>query len=203
MRPLSACLIAVLAATAPAASHAQAADPAASQIARFDEALLDVMKEAKRLGPQGRFQKLQPVITQTFDLPTMTRFAVGPTWSGYSPTDQASLVRAFSRMTVATYAHNFDGYSGERFTLEPQVETRGPDKLVRTHLTSPGSDPVSLTYRMRQAGGTWKIIDVYYKGTVSSLMGQRSEYAATLRSGGAAGLIQKLDSHADELVGRR
>jgi phospholipid transport system substrate-binding protein len=85
--------------------------------------------------------------------------------------------------------------------VEPNVETRGPDKLVRTRLTSPGASPVSLTYRMRQAGGGWKVIDVYYNGAVSSLMGQRSEYAATLRTGGAKALVQKLNSRADQLLG--
>jgi phospholipid transport system substrate-binding protein len=168
-------------------------------ITRLDDALLGVMKEARRLGPQGRFQKLEPTIGQTFDLPLMTRFAVGTSWSSLSPAEQQTLVRAFTRMTVATYAHNFDGYNGERFSLEG-VETRGPDKLVRTRLTSSSGSPNTLTYRMRQSGGGWKVIDVYYNGAVSSLLGQRSEYAATLRSGGAPALVKKLESRASELL---
>jgi phospholipid transport system substrate-binding protein len=56
---------------------------------------------------------------------------------------------------------------------------------------------------MRQNGGAWKVIDVYYNGTVSSLVGQRSEYASTLRSGGAPALVRKLETHANELLGGR
>jgi phospholipid transport system substrate-binding protein len=196
-------LLAAALLAAPAAAHAQASDPAASVINRFDQSLIDTMKAAKSLGPAGRYQRLEPVITQTFDLPQMTRFAVGPVWTTLSPADQQALVRAFTRMTVATYAHNFDGYSGERFTINPQVETRGPDKLVRTQLSSSGSAPTSLTYRMRQSGGGWKVIDVYYNGAVSSLSGQRSEFASTLRTGGAPALVRKLNSRADELIGGR
>jgi phospholipid transport system substrate-binding protein len=192
-------IVAIAVAAAPMAASAQASDPAAQQIEAFDAALLDVMKQAKSLGPQGRYQKLEPVIQRTFDLPTMTRFAVGSTWSMMSSAEQAALVKAFSRMTVATYAHNFDGYSGERFSLE-NVDTRGPDKLVHTRLTSSGSAPVILVYRTRLSGGTWKVIDVYYNAAVSSLTGQRSEFASTLRSGGAAALIKKLNSRADELL---
>jgi phospholipid transport system substrate-binding protein len=103
-------------------------------------------------------------------------------------------------MTASTYAHNFDGYDNQRFTIDPNVETRGPDKLVRSHLVSP-KETTNLTYRMRQSGGTWKVIDVYYNGAVSSLLGQRSEYAATLKTGGAAALVKKLNSRADELLG--
>lgn len=202
MRAFAACALAIFVAGAPAITQAQPADPAAAQIQRFNDALLETMKQAGRLGPQGRYQKLDPVLAANFDLPTMTRFAVGSTWSTLSPTDQAALVRAFRRMTAATYAHNFDGYNNQHFTIEPNVETRGPDKLVKTHLVSP-SETTNLTYRMRQAGGAWKVIDVYYNGAVSSMLGQRSEYAATLRAGGAAALVKKLNSQADDLLAKK
>jgi phospholipid transport system substrate-binding protein len=192
-------LLAALA--APAAIRAEAADPAAQVVDRFDDALLSVMKDASKLGPQGRFDRLKPAIGQAFDLPAMTRFAVGSGWSSLSPTEQQSLVRAFTRMTVATYAHNFDGYSGERFTLD-SVETRGPDKLVKTKLASSDGGH-TLTYRMRLSDGSWKVIDIYYDGAVSSIMGQRSEFAATLRSGGAAALEKKLDSQASTMLGKK
>ena len=201
MRQISSCVLALFLVGAPAAVQAQASDPAAAQVSRFDDALLEAMKNAKALGPQGRYRQLEPVISRTFNLPAMTRFAVGPTWSSLSPAEQTALTRAFTRNTVATYAHNFDSYSGQHFTITPQVETRGADKLVRTQLTG-GSSPVTLIYRMQQEGGVWKIIDVYYNGSVSSLAGQRSEFATTLRSGGAAALVKKLDSHADQLLGR-
>jgi phospholipid transport system substrate-binding protein len=207
MRRYTACALALLVATAPAltivstpvAAQAQTqADPAAQQIDRFNGVLLDTLKQAKQLGPKGRFTKLEPAITQIFDLSAMTRFAVGSSWATLQPADQQQLVRAFARMTVATYAHNFDSYNNQRFVID-KVETRGPDKLVRTRLIG-GGDTTNLTYRMRQIGGTWKVIDVYYNATVSSLLGQRSEYASTLKSGGAPALVKKLNNRADELL---
>ena len=191
--------IAVALASAPAAVvHAQASDPAAVQINAFDNTLLEVMRNAKRLGAHGRFERLQPAIERTFDLAYMTRVAVGSTWSSVSAADQASLVRAFSRFTVATFAHNFDNYSGQHFVLD-KVETRGPDKLVVTRIVSPGSS-ATLAYRMRDSGGSWKVIDINYNGTVSSILGQRSEFASTLRSGGAPALVRKLNGKTDELL---
>jgi phospholipid transport system substrate-binding protein len=200
MRTLQGCVLAALLAAAPAAVHAQASDPAAVQVDKLNDALIGVMKDGKRLGSKGRFQRLEPVFPQVFDLPTMTRFAVGPTWSSLSQADQAALVKAFSRMTVASFAHNFDDYSGQRFSID-KVDTRGPDKLVATRLISPSGKAENLTYRMRQQGANWKIIDVYYRGSVSSLLGQRSEYASTLKSGGAAALTRKLNNRAAELLG--
>jgi phospholipid transport system substrate-binding protein len=198
MRNYVASALALFLAASPAIVQAQATDPAAIQIMRLDDTLLSVMRNARQLGPKGRFAKLEPVINETFDLPTMTRYAVGATWSTLSPTEQQQLVKAFSRMTVATYAHNFDDYNNQRFMVD-RVDTRGPDKLVRTRLVG-GKETAQLTYRMRQVGGTWKVIDVYYNNTVSSLLGQRSEYASTLKSGGASALIKKLDNKANDFL---
>ncbi|THD70488.1 ABC transporter substrate-binding protein [Phenylobacterium sp.] len=200
MRNLSSLILAapVAACVSVLPAHAQPADPAAVRVAAFDAALLDVMKQAKKLGPRGRYDALKPAVEQAFDLPTMTRFAVGTAWSTLPGDQQAELVTAFTRMTTATYAHNFDGYSGETFSID-KVDTRGPDKLVRTRLTGAGA-PTELAYRMRQSGGGWKVIDVYYNSTVSSLLGQRSEFAATLSSGGATALAKKLNSRANQLL---
>jgi phospholipid transport system substrate-binding protein len=188
-----------LAAAAAAALPAFAeTDPAAQQIEKLHAALIDVLKRGKALGTRGRYEALQPALERTFDLPAMTRFAVGTSWSTLTPAQQAEVVKAFTHMTVATYAHNFDNYSGEKFELE-KVDTRGPDKLVHTRIVGSGS-PTELAYRMRESGGAWKVIDVYYNSAISSLMGQRSEYSSTLASGGATALVKKLNAKADELL---
>jgi phospholipid transport system substrate-binding protein len=77
----------------------------------FYDALLDVMKRAKVLGIKGRYDALAPVVEATFDLPAMTRIAVGPRWTSLPKDVQSALVDAFSRMTIATYASRFDGYA--------------------------------------------------------------------------------------------
>ena len=190
---------AVLASALPAAAVAQASDPAAAQIEAFDNSLLAVMKQAKSLGVQGRSRELEPVMARTFDLPTMTRFAVGPKWTSVSAADQAGLAKAFSRLAVSFFAKNFDDYSGQNFKIDPKVDTRGPDKLVRTHIVSPHDQTEDLTYRMRQASdGRWKVIDVYYKSSISQLATWRSDFSATMNSGGAPALISKINATADK-----
>ena len=181
-------------------ASAQAADPGAAQIESFNVALLDAMKQAKSLGVEGRYRKLEPAVETGFDLPTMTRFAVGPKWASLSPADQAALIKAFTRLTVANYAKNFNDFGGEKFTVDTQVDTRGPDKLVRSHIIQPHDKPVDLTYRMRQASdGRWKIIDVYYNGSVSELAARRSDFAASIAQGPQA-LLAKIDALSSKLM---
>ena len=187
----------VLTAVGPAARAAQN-DPAAAQIEAFDNALIDVMKQGKTLGATGRYRKLEPVIQRTFDTPTMIRFAVGPSWPQIPPAQQQALTNAFERLTVASYARNFDSYSGQKFVINPNVVTRGPDKVVQTQLLTPGDAPVTIAYRMRQSGGTWKIIDVFYNGAISQLTTRRSDFAATLANGGPSALVTHLNALVDK-----
>jgi phospholipid transport system substrate-binding protein len=181
-----------------APARAASADPAGAQVEAFDAALLDAMKAAKSLGAMGRYHKLEPAVARAFDPATMVRYAVGPGWSSIPPAQQQALTAAFQRLTVAGYAHNFNGYSGERFELDPNIVTRGPDKVVQTKIISPGGAPVAISYRMRQDGGVWKIIDVFYNGAISQLTTRRADFSATLAQSGAAGLIAHLNALADK-----
>jgi phospholipid transport system substrate-binding protein len=180
-------------------SYGQTGDPVA-RVKSFYATLLETMKEAKRLGIEGRYKKLAPVITATFDLPAMTRIAVGPAWTSLTPEEQAAITSAFSRMTIATYASRFDGYDGERFEVDPKVVERGADRIVNTRLIPKTGDAVSLSYLLRSSGGDWKIVDVYLSGTISELATRRSEFAALLKSGGAEALQRSLRARADKLL---
>ena len=194
MRSAIPLLLALSVSATPMVASAQAGDPAAAQIGRFNATLLATMKEGKAQGYQGRYRKLEPAVKETFDLPLMIRFAVGPSWTTMSSADQTALLAAFTRFSISTWAHNFDSYDGQTFKLGA-VDTRGPDKLVHTQLVGSSGSPVDLAYRMRQStGGQWKVIDVYFNGASSQLSQQRADYASTLQSGGAPALVQKINA---------
>ena len=172
---------------------AQAGDPARATVDSLDDGLIAIMKAGKAVGVSGRAAKIGPVVDRAYDLPLMTRLAVGPAWTQIAPADQTALVAAFRRLTIAQYAQNFDGWSGESFVVDPKVDARGGDKLVRTTLKPAKGDAVAISYRLRASGGQWKIIDVYYKNAISQLATRRSDFAAILASGGAKALIAHLD----------
>ena len=184
----------------PAVGRAADADPAVAPIRAFYDALLAAMKQAEQLGVRGRYDKLAPVIRATFDLPAMTRIAVGPEWTTIPPEQQAALTDNFSRMTIATYANRFDGWSGQSFEVDPEVTSRNTGRIVRTKLIRPKEEPVTLNYLMRASGDTWKIVDIYLSGTISELATQRSEFGAILKTGGPAALIESLRQQIDKLM---
>jgi phospholipid transport system substrate-binding protein len=190
----------VAVATGPVYCAQGALDPAASQIRAYCDALLETMKHAKELGVQGRYDRLAPVIRANFDLGAMTRIAVGLDWPSMPPEQQTALVENFTRMTIATYANRFDGYSGERFDVDPAVEARKADRIVRTKLVHPDGQSEALNYLMRGSGEAWKAVDVYLSGTISELATRRSEFGAILKSGGPQALIESLRQRSGKLL---
>jgi phospholipid transport system substrate-binding protein len=169
-------------------------DPARTTVQALDDGLIAIMKAKGTT--KSRSAAIGPVIDRAFDLALMTRLAVGPGWTTTAPADQQALVAAFRRMTIAQYASNFDGWSGERFAIAPQIEARGGDKLVRTTLATPGKADIPISYRLRASGGAWKIIDVFYRNSISQIATRRSDFATVLAKGGAKALVAHLDALA-------
>ena len=186
-----------------AVKRALAADGAAGPatvIQRFYDTLLSVMKEAKHLSFDQRYQRLAPAISQTYNLALMSRLAVGPEWAHMQPAQQQALTNAFSRYTISVYANRFDDYAGERFTVDPNPATSPNGQIVQTTLTESDGKKDVLNYLMRQSGdGAWQVIDVYLSGTISELATRRSEFATTLQQGGADALVRLIDQRIASL----
>lgn len=188
--------VALLLAALLRATPAAAADPgsAPALIERFYDDLLAVMKQAKRLSFDERYNRLAPTISRTFDLALMTRIAVGPGWAQIAADQQQRLSAAFSRYTISMYANRFDDYGGERFEVTPAASPNPNGIIVSSRLVKTNGEAVSLNYLLRQeAGGAWKVIDVYLSGTVSELAARRSEFVSVLQRNGAEGLVRMIE----------
>jgi phospholipid transport system substrate-binding protein len=177
---------------------ARAEDQPVASIKSFYDVLLDVMKNADKLGFEGRVQKLDPVIRKTYDLPLMARLTVGPQWTSLTPEQQQRVTEAFSKMTVNTYASRFDGYSGEKFEVSPQTSKSSNGTVVQSRLIKSDGEPISLNYLMRDENGAWKVIDVFLNGTASELATRRSEFSSVLRRDGPDALVRVIEKRAAE-----
>jgi phospholipid transport system substrate-binding protein len=178
--------------------RAQAADPAVTQVQGFYDALTASMKSGGTA--KSRYEKLEPAVEKAFDLQTMTETAIGPSWASASEADKKALVDAFTRMTVANYAKNFDSYNGEKFTVEPASIARGSDHFVKSSMKTSG-DTIAFNYRLHQVGSEWKVTDVLLAGNISQMAQKRSDFAATLASSGPQGLAKRMNALTDQMLG--
>jgi len=166
------------------------------------DSLLATMRNGATLGPSGRYAQLAPVVRRVFDIPFMTRLAVGPQWEGVSEAQRQQVTQAFEHYIAAIYAERFDRYSGERLQVTGERPSVG-GTIITSQIFKSNGEAVNVNYLMRDDGGVSKIADVYLDGTISEMATRRSEFAAILRAQGITGLIQTLNAKADTLTAAR
>ncbi|MGH6947018.1 MAG: ABC transporter substrate-binding protein [Kiloniellales bacterium] len=188
MRQLAAALLALVLLTPPAL-----AEEPSDQVSRVNEVLIGAMKEAKTLGYQGRYDKLAPVLSEAFDFRTMARISVGSHWNELSAAEKSQLVEGFARLSIATFADRFDGFSGERFEI--QGEKPGPREtvLVDNKIVKNDGEAVAINYLLHKDGETWRIVDVYLDAKISELAMKRSEYTAVIDNQGFERLMSIIE----------
>src|SRR5271165_4453990 len=76
---------------------AEAASGPAEVVHNFYSVLLDVMQHAAALGARGRYQKLEPVVFGTFDVPFMARLSVGAAWRSLTVEQKRRAAQAYGR----------------------------------------------------------------------------------------------------------
>jgi phospholipid transport system substrate-binding protein len=164
------------------------------------DALLGTMKNGRLLGQSGRFTQLEPVIRRSFDIASMARLSVGPSWPGLTEAQRQEVTESFGRYTSALYADRFDSYAGQK--LEVTGEQPGPSGvMVKSQIVKANGEPVKVDYMMRPNGDGWLISDIYLDGAISEVATRRSEFAAILKTDGIDGLIAALNRKADMLTG--
>jgi phospholipid transport system substrate-binding protein len=164
----------------------------------FYATLLNTMRQGPVLGRSGRYAQLAPVVDRTFDIPRMTRLALGTAWGTLDPAEQRRITDAFARYVAATYADRFDTYSGEQLKVSGE-RPNGADLVVETRIVKSNGETTRLDYLMHQDQGAWRISDVYLDGTISQLAVHRAEFYSILRRDGVEGLVTALNRKVDLL----
>jgi phospholipid transport system substrate-binding protein len=182
------------AATVGASSAAQSAIGSPSDVvARLNDTLLSVMREAEPLGFQGRFDRLAPELIGAFNFPAMASIVAGRHWKKLDAEQRKRLIDVFGRSSIATFATRFDGYSGETFKIIE--ETPGPrgSILVRNKLIKNDGDSIEINYLLRVYSERWRVVDVFLDAKYSEMALTRSEYTSVIANQGFDTLIRDLE----------
>jgi phospholipid transport system substrate-binding protein len=163
------------------------------------DALLSTMKNGRTLGQSGRFSQLEPVIRRSFDIASMARLSVGPSWAGLTETQRQQVSESFGRYLSAIFADLFDSYAGQR--LEVTGEQPAPSGvIVQSQIVKANGEPVEVDYLMGCNGDSWLISDIYLDGAISAVATRRSVFTPILKTEGIDGLIAALNRRADTVT---
>jgi phospholipid transport system substrate-binding protein len=135
-------------------------------------------------------QKLESIVTKAVDLDGMAKSALGKTWTETPPAKQKKFLEAFkSRFRKAT-GEQLDQYRSTEIKYFPEKK-EDEDTIVPTEVLVKG-EPTRIDYRMRQTGGTWRIVDIVVDD-VSTVENYRSSFNRIIKKEGMDGLIARLN----------
>lgn len=174
----------------------------AESIERFNTTLLAAMRGGEKLGFEGRYKLLYPVIDSIFADRFMARFAAGRFWRDFSDKQKRQYSEAYLDWSVSAYADRFDSYKGQRFDIT-SVDAQGDQATVVSVLTKPDGGTVDFTYKLRAQDGKWLVVDIVVRD-VSQLAMTRSQFTSILGREGFDALMtklaQKLQVYSEELA---
>ncbi len=170
----------------------------ASQVVQgFQSELLNVMQQGDKLNFEQRFEQLKPAVIKTHDLAKITRIIVSKEWKNLKKEQKQELIQKFSTLSIASYAHYFDGFSGQSFKVESVKQLSPVQIYVHTFLVLPDDKDVSMDYLLKKRGEDWRIINIITNG-VSDLALKRSEYVAVIRKSGFDVLITEISAKIEK-----
>jgi len=164
---------------------------ASEVVAQLHQRLIEVMQNSETLGYQGRYAKLEPDISSSFDTPLIARVILSRYWKKLSDQQKGDFITLFTRLSIATYASRFDAYNDEQFFEIVNETLKKGRVLIKTVLRRPDEEPIRLDYVIHPKNGNWLIINVIAEG-VSDLSLKRAEYAAVIKKRGFDGLVEDI-----------
>ncbi len=202
LRPafLTAVLLIICAVMIPPTQARGDADGPVQVIEQFNATLIGAMKGGKELGYSGRYRLIDPVVRESFSMPYMASVSMGRYWKTLTKKQQQQLVEIYTEWSIASYAKNFDEYTGERFEMAGQPQTAGDNAKVLSKLINPKGKETEFEYRLRKADGTWRIVDIRISG-VSQLAHTRAQFVSVLDREGFDQLIATLKRKIQDFAG--
>lgn len=173
------------------------ADGAAGFIEDMAKRAIGILQAGGAATPQGKAEFTQ-ILNQGFDLPTIGRFVLGRYWNSATQQQQAEYMDLFERMIVETYSRRFQNYQGETLVVKgTRAVGNGTDTLVATEIRQKDGPPIQVDWRVRPAGGSFKVVDVIV-ARVSMSVTQRDEFASVIaqNGGNVDGLLQAMRQRA-------
>ncbi len=158
---------------------------------RLNVTLIDVMKDAKKLGYQGRFKKLDPVVRESFEFEAVSVLALGTHWKNLEKQQKTAFIDKMTELSVATYAAQFNGYDGESFKYDSEQDLKNDRVLLRYFLNSPHEKPIKFEYQVHLFNGRWQIINIIVDG-ISDVALRKAQYTSLIDREGFDSLLKKL-----------
>jgi phospholipid transport system substrate-binding protein len=172
-----------------AAARAQG-DPMASVKATVNQVLSIVTDPSYKSATSVRREKLREIIAPHFDFSDMARSAMGYHWRTLSAAQRDQFVHLFTGLLEASYMGKIEGYKGQKVVYVKELHD-GDQAQVNTQIVQKGNEPISVNYRLKQTGGSWKVYDVLID-QISLVGNYRNQFNRIINEKGYDSLVKAI-----------
>ena len=165
---------------------------------QLHKTLVSIMQSAASTSFEKRYALMEPVITENFNTPLISKVILSRYWKSLDKNAQTNFIDLFNRLTISTYVSRFDSFNGESFKNLSVVPMKKNRYMVKTELIQPSDDPVSFNYIVQNDNGQWRIISVIADG-INDLSLKRAEYSSVIKNQGFDALVASLEGKISDL----
>jgi phospholipid transport system substrate-binding protein len=165
-------------------------DPMAAVKGTVNQVLSIVSDPSYKSATSQRRERLREVITQRFDFTDMARSAMGYHWRSLSQGQRDQFVQLFTGLLEASYMGKIEGYKGEKIVYLKETHD-GDLAQVNTQIAQSGNEPISVNYRLKQFGGSWKVYDVLID-QISLVGNYRNQFTRIINEKGYDSLVSAM-----------
>src|SRR5262249_29684349 len=155
------------------------------------DAVIGVLQQ-KSLSADQKRSKIEDLAKSYIDFDTMSRLVLARNWASLTDDQKKQFTEEFREHLAVTYGKNVESYNNEKVQIAGDRDEGRGDWTVQTKILRPaGGSDILVDYRLRQANGTWKVIDMVIE-RVSLVSNFRSQFQDIMSNGGIDRLLKLL-----------
>ena len=121
-------------------------------------------------------EKVQSVISNTYNIERMLALIIGEVWKKSISKDRMALKKVFEEYIAKNYILRFKSIKSLEFG-KLEINQAGKNyRMAKTKLIINSKDIVPLNYLLDQTNNSWKIFDVLIDGSISEIATKKSEF---------------------------
>jgi phospholipid transport system substrate-binding protein len=181
---------------------AASAGPPTDQLRDGIERIFKILGDPGLRGDEKASQRktaVTRIASEIFDFTEMSKRTLGRHWDQRTPAERQDFARLFTELIQRSYIAKVDQH-GSAASVSFLGDTVDEDyAVVKTTIPLSNGSTMPLDYRMRSAGGRWRVYDLSMDG-ISLLSNYRAQFNKIIRTGSFEELVAKLKANQAEFA---
>lgn len=133
----------------------------------------------RRLPEAEKRRMFRQTVDEVVDVPRVTTFVLGKYARTVTPAQRQEFATVFRRYAESVYEKRIGDYHGQTLAVTGSVVRKPGDVVVSSTVTRAPAEPLPIAWRVLDAGGGWKVVDVQVRGVWLAIT-QQQDFVSTI-----------------------